>query len=92
MTAPTPDVPEATFEEALGWVSSLALGRNTQPQERAYATALTAGLQRLAHTVEERDQARQMLADAPHGLSETYTFAPCGMFDGRPCDCWKVEL
>jgi hypothetical protein len=85
MTAPTLSLPEATFEEALGWVSSLALGRNTQPQERAYATALTAGLQRLAQTVEERDQARQMLADAPHSYY-------CGTVIGNACSCWKAGL
>lgn len=98
MTAPTPDLPEATFEEALGWVSSLALGSNTQPQERAYAVALTAGLQRLAQTVEKRDQARKMLADAPHfpgcrtepNPSFIVGQATAGPYG--PCDCWKARL
>lgn len=46
----------------------------------------------LAGVTAERDQARQTLTDAPHGLSATYPFAPCGLFAGRPCDCWKATI
>lgn len=70
MTSPTPDLDYATIWEA-GRADGYEAGRDE------YAKALTA-------VTAERDEARQMLADAPHHGFCSSLYSP-----HWSCTCWK---
>lgn len=83
MTAPTPEQ-----AAAVRWLTSVAqFGRRTEiTKEQAAAIC---GF--LAAVTAERDQARQLLADAPHERGCGMTRLPGYLHSGE-CFCWKAGL
>jgi hypothetical protein len=90
MTAPTPDQSIKMIEATI---------RDLRFQSAAYETGDDAAFTNsVADMIEalsaDRDQARQLLADAPHAescVANVWTDDE-QPFDARPCDCWKAGL
>jgi hypothetical protein len=100
MTVPTPDIDYDTIWEA-GRANGYESGRDEYAHALALATAEREDARRevehqkgikaqnAAALVEQLDQARQMLADAPH-----WEFCPCSSHADTSridpeCNCWK---
>ena len=100
MTAPTPAGSIAVRAQVMG-IRSMATFHRTNTIDLPLADVLDSHADiistlgnTLAAVTAERDQARQMLADAPHDQScvanvWTDDEQP---FDARPCNCWKSGL
>lgn len=96
---------EITKEQAAAICASLAAVTAERDQARAYLDGAEGQLRiRSDEAYEQRvramraesllDQARQMLADAPHEescVANVWTDDE-QPFDARPCDCWKAGL
>lgn len=90
MTAPTPDQLERLVvmaedndpEIILGNLSEFALDGSSAHAE---AVLMAEAAIILSAALRELDQARQMLADAPHSYY-------CGTVIGNDCRCWKAGL
>lgn len=82
MTAPTPDLPFVMRARQSGKVSEVIAAGNAEICRLTDA---------LAAVTAERDQARQMLADAPHERGCGMTRLPGYLHSGE-CFCWKAGL
>jgi len=89
MTAPTP----SADEQIVASLRDLTPGFGTEEEAADRIEALAAAL---AAVTAERDQARQMLADAPHASCCYMSGAPGGfsdpIYERVNCTCWKAGL
>lgn len=86
MTAPTPDQPTESTQPVR--LRNIAVAMSTQGRA-SWATDVLIAADALAAVTAERDQARQMLADAPHADTFCTAGEPYGQSE---CICWKSAL
>jgi hypothetical protein len=84
MTAPTP----STDEQIVASLRDLTPGFGTEEEAADRIEALSAAL---AAVIAELDQARQMLADAPHAYGVRGYWCTASL-EPAICTCWKTGL
>jgi hypothetical protein len=87
MTVPTPDTSSKRIEATIYDLHFQA--SNHETGDDADWTHAVADL--LAAVTDERDDARKMLADAPHS-NGCATKDGSRVYEFPPCDCWKAKL
>lgn len=97
MTAPTPDQPISVRAQVMGIRSMAAFHRTNKIDLPladvfdSHADIISTLGESLAAVTAELDQARQMLADAPHDQECGFTVGATRKYD-RSCTCWKAGL